>query len=425
MRLPTSLLPYCIMLLAWSGAPAAEFAAYRQITVAPHLHTRFSDGAERMSRVVRMARDAGFQAAWVTDHADLYWKYPMAGTTVGYYRRSLWNLGFDRYLQACRRVQKSYPGMILIPGFEASPYYYLSGSLLGNELVVHQWQKHLIVAGIEDPKVFRGLPMLAYHSSPRPGFTDEGEAPYIAFTEAVRAAGGVTFWAHPYGSAKSRIAHHVYAEVAAYTESLLTVPASNGMAVNSPSNVVTTPGGLWDRALASYCAGERSSLPGVMVEIDFHRKEKMNRTLVLLIPADTGADAGARKAACLDALRAGRYYITNAPPGKLALANFTLSSLGGGSAAPGETLRSGGPFTISYSLTGENPIQWVRFIRNGAVVAERSEPAGTWTEQDVPNDVPGYYRLAAQDARGRFLLSQPILYQGPGVPVKGAATGGS
>lgn len=408
------LLSCCVVLLAWLGALAAEFGAYRQVAVAPHLHTRFSDGAERIARVVEIARDAGYQAAWVTDHADLYWKYPVAGTTIGYYRRSLWNLGFDRYLRACRRAQEQHPEMILVPGFEASPYYYLSGSLCGDELVVHQWQKHLIVAGIEDPKVFRGLPMLAYHSSPRPGFTDEGEAPYIRFTEAVRAAGGVTFWAHPYGSAKRRIKRHVFAQVAAYPDSLLSVPASNGIAVNGPSNVVTRPGGLWDRALASYCAGERDVLPGVMVEIDFHRKERMDRTLVLLIPAETGAEAGARKAACLDALRAGRYYVTNAPPGELALADFTLSSPDGGKAAPGETLQGGGPFTISYSLTGENPIQWVRFIRNGTVVAERTAPVGNWTEREAPDGAPGYYRLAAQDARGRFLLSQPIFYRARG-----------
>ncbi|MHB0936950.1 MAG: PHP domain-containing protein [Armatimonadota bacterium] len=410
MRSLSYLLSCSLLIFAWFCASAAEFTAFRQIYVAPHLHTRFSDGAERMSRVVEMARDAGFQAAWLTDHADMYWKYPVLGTTVGYYRRSLWNAGFDEYLRACRRVQQRYPEMILIPGFEASPYYYFTGSLLGKELVVHQWQKHLIVAGIEDEKTFRSLPMLAYHSSPRPRFTDEGEAPYIRFTEAVRAAGGVAFWAHPYGSEKARMTRNIYAEVTEYTGSLLTVPAAHGMAVRGVSDVVTTPGGLWDRALAAYCAGERATPPGVMVENDYHRGQFSRRpTLVLLIPVEADAD----RAACLDALRAGRYYVTNAQPGKLALADFTLASPDGRSAVPGETLHGDGPFTISYSLTGENPIQWVRLIRNGTVVFQRTEPTGTWTEQELPA-APGYYRLAVQDARGQFLLSQPIFYRAGG-----------
>jgi len=413
MRSPIRLLLCGLILLAGLRGPASEFAAYRQVAVAAHLHTRFSDGAERMSRVVEMARGAGFQAVWLTDHADTYWELPVLGTTVGYFHHSLHETGFDAYLQACRRVQARYPDMILIPGFEASPYYFWSGHLLGGKLVNHQWRKHLIVAGIEDARTFRRLPMLAYNAS-RPGFTDEGEAPYLHFTEAVRAAGGVAFWAHPYGSEVRHMALNVFSAVTAYTESLLTAPVSNGMATGSAGNIVTAPGGVWDRALAAYVAGERPVLPGTMVEIDYHQgKFPVRPTLVLLTtPADT---PDAQRVACLEALKAGRYYVTNAVPGKLTLADFTLTAPSGERAVPGESLPSTGPLTISYSLMGENPIQWVKIIRNGAVAFEQAGPSGTWTApQESPTGTSGYFRLVAQDSRGQFLLSQPIIVRAPG-----------
>jgi len=414
MTSPIRLLLYCLCLLAWLRLPAADFAEYRQIPVAAHLHTRFSDGKERLTRVVEMARDAGYQAVWLTDHADMYWEYPALGTTVGYFRRSLRESGFDNYLRACRRVQAKHPEMIVIPGFEASPYYYWSGRLLGDKLVNHQWRKHLIVAGIEDERTFQRLPMLAY-SSTRPGFTDEGEAPYIRFTDAVREAGGVAFWAHPYGSGEEHMAYNVYAAVTAYTESLLTVPAGNGIALRGVSDGVTAPGEIWDRALAAHTAGGRPVLPGIMVEIDYHRGEFPDRpTLVLLIPADTGDKADARRIACLAALQSGRYYVTNTSPGKLTLADFTLTSPDGKSAVPGETLSGGGLLQISYSIMGENPLQWVSIIKNGAVVFQQTEPSGTWTEpRELPAGASGYYRLAARDASGQYLLSQPILYRAP------------
>jgi hypothetical protein len=413
MTSPIHLLLCSLLLLAWLRLPAADFTAYRQVAVAAHLHTRFSDGAKRMTRVIEMARGAGFHAVWLTDHADMYWEYPVLGTTVGYHRRSLRETGFDNYLRACRRAQTEYPEMVIIPGFEASPYYYWSGRLLGGKLVNHQWRKHLIVAGIEDARTFRRLPMLAYSSS-RPDFTDEGEAPYIRFSEAVREAGGVTFWAHPYGSEIRHMTRNVYSSVTAYTESLLAVPDSYGMAVRGVADIVTAPGGVWDRALAAYAAGERPLLPGVMVEIDYHRGTFPDRpTLVLLVtPAD---DPDARRTACLEALKAGRYYVTGAPPGALVLEDFTLQSPAGDRAVTGEMPHGEGPWTVSYSIRSENPLQWVRLIRNGAVVLEQAEPSGTWTDPQAPS-IPdsGYYRLAAQDARGRFLLSQPLFYRAPG-----------
>lgn len=411
MRSPIRLLLSCLFLFAWLRLPAAEFAEYRQIPVAAHLHTRFSDGKERVARVVQMAREAGFRAVWLTDHADIYWKYPVLGITAGINRRSLRESGFDNYLRACRSARAKHPEMIVIPGFEASPYYYWSGSLLGDKLVNHQWHKHLIVAGIEDERTFRRLPMIACNST-RPGFTDQGETPYIRFSEAVRKAGGVACWAHPYGGGEERVAYHVYSSVTDYTESLLTVPASNGIALRGVSDSVTAPGGIWDRALAAHAAGERPVLPGIMVEIDYHRGEFPDRpTLVLLIPADTGDGADARRA-CLEALRSGRYYVTNTAPGKLILADFTLASPGGESAVPGETLSGGGLLQIRYSIMGENPLQWVRIIQNGAVVLQQTEPAGTWTVPfELPAGASGYFRLAALDAHGQYLLSQPILYR--------------
>jgi len=383
---------------------AAPFTAYEQVPVAAHVHTRFSDGSNRLSRQVALAQAAGYRGVWITDHADLQVEYPILGTTIGIHTHSLRESGFDRYLRACQHVQARNPEMIIIPGFEASPYYYWRGSLRG-KAVFHGWFKHLIVAGIEDARVFRRLPMMAYRTSPfRPGFNDAGEEPYRLFADAVQRAGGLVYWTHPLEEGETRQWRNIYYAVTPYAESLLTVPATNGISGNSVEDAVTAPGGVWDRALAQYVAGERALLPGVLAELDDHRGNFQDRrTLVLLISRD---DAD-RKRAALEALRAGRYYVTGARSNALQLTDFTLTT-SGASAIPGETLTQARPHAVHYSIISENPIQWVRLIQNGTVVAERTELSGVWTDDEAP--AAGWYRLAVQDTHRRYLLSQPICF---------------
>jgi hypothetical protein len=404
-----------LLLLTGLGGGTLAFEGRVQLPVAAHLHTRFSDGAHRLSEVVAMARAAGYQAVWVTDHADFYWEYPVLGTTVGYWRPSLREHGYEAYLRACRDVQAANPDMTLIPGFEAAPSYYWTGRLTDKQLINEQWMKHLIVLGIEEPRAFRRLPMLAYGTaSHRPGFVDPGEAPYQEFVQAVRAAGGEAFWAHPSIERQRTILRHIESRVSAYAPSLLTVPDSAGLAVRGVDDPIVAPGGLWDQALAAYCAGTRPRPAWVTVELDYHQGRFPNRrVLVALVPAEVQHQPQARKQACVTAIKDGHCYVASGPPGSIVVADFHASSGAAAARGPGCALTASTPVTLAYSITTRNPLQWVRIVRDGTVVFESASPVASWTDpQPVsPGNVCAYRMMARGDGE-TFAVTNPLFVRG-------------
>jgi hypothetical protein len=404
-----------LMVTAALGARSAE-AVIQPLYVAPHLHSTFSDGKQSIREIAAQARERGYGAIWMTDHADIYWQYRVLGVPVGYRRKSLRESGFDNYLRECVRVQQANPDLLVLPGFEASPYYFWQGTPCRKQLVNHQWMKHLIVVGVEDPQVFKKLPMLAYGGSRySPSHLGAGEAPYQDFVAAVQAAGGMAYWAHPLIGRTRKVWGHISSAVTPYAESLLTVPDSQGIAVRRVDDVITEPGGIWDRALTAYCAGTRPVPPWPMVELDYHRGSfPAGPTLALWLPAATPPDASARKVAAVRALRGGHYYVTNAAPGVLQLATWQLQTADGHTATAGETLTGNGPVTVSYSIATQKSVQWVQLIRNGRVMERGNNPAGSWTDGQ-PAMVDGgnrsYYRLAARTTTGQFILSTPIFLE--------------
>lgn len=220
--------------------------------------------------------------------------------------------------------------------------------------------------------------------------------------------GGVLIWAHPFQPEYVHLWRHVSSQIRPYTDALLTAATSAGTGISRPDDSIAKPGGIWDQALAAHVRGERPVRPGVITELDYHAGSLHPRaTLNLWIPAGL-TDPTERRRAAIEALKACRYYVTDAAPRVLVLEQFTLSR-GADHAMPGETLRGTGPVTVSYSIASENPIQWVQLIRNGDVVQTAGEAAGAWTYTEV---TPGYYRLAARDTTGRFLLCNPIFVGG-------------
>ncbi|HEY3415349.1 MAG TPA: PHP domain-containing protein, partial [Armatimonadota bacterium] len=252
-----------VLLLGGLLVRASTFEGYRQVAVAPHVHSVFSDGKASIAEVVKRARAAGFQAVWIADHTDFHVEYPLGLFTAGFALNSIRERGFPQYLAACRAAQADYPEMLVLPGFEVAPFYFWSGSPLSSKMILHQWMKHLFVVGIEDPRAFARLPMLGYGTSAfRIGRTDAGEQPYLDFTHAVREAGGLAFWAHPAQQpGEERVRANAYSAVAPYAESLLTVPESAGAAIHAIDNTLAKPGGIWDRALLEYTAGKRPIPP--------------------------------------------------------------------------------------------------------------------------------------------------------------------
>jgi hypothetical protein len=371
---------------------AAWAAAWREMTPIPfalHLHSRFSDGALSVDALVAQAHAAGYGGVLTSDHADQFFELGPFGVR----RNSLRERGVGAYLRAVSRAAARHPEMLVLPGFEASPYYFWRGRF--PTLTIHQWHRHLVVFGMPDPAAFPRLPMAAYGTAHFP--PDAGEAPYLAFVRAVRAAGGAAYWAHPGGVAEHTVAGPVRETTAPYLDALQTVPESIGIAVQAPDDAVTRPGGAWDTALLAYVAGTRPEPAFVYVDLDYHRGAFPRTPATVLLLAAHTPDAA------VEALRRGRSYVVH---GDRALTECTLAG-GDVRALPGETLTAG-DLTFHYAVP---PGARVRLIKNGVVVYTGGECMQAWADPTRPHPGEwGYYRLEATWANGDFLLTNPVWY---------------
>ena len=70
------------------------------------------------------------------------------------------DLGAAKYLRAIRKARQKYPEMIIIPGSEANPFYYWTGSYFKKTLTAHDYERRILTIGMEEPKDYENLPVL-------------------------------------------------------------------------------------------------------------------------------------------------------------------------------------------------------------------------------------------------------------------------
>jgi len=72
---------------------------------------------------------------------------------------SVLEYGIERYLDEIAAAQRRHPKLIILPGIEVAPYYYWTGSLVGQTLTMHNAQRNLLVLGLTKPEDYRSLPV--------------------------------------------------------------------------------------------------------------------------------------------------------------------------------------------------------------------------------------------------------------------------
>ncbi|GKS58660.1 hypothetical protein YTPLAS18_21870 [Nitrospira sp.] len=108
------------------------------------------------------AEQLGLDAILLSENFTLRYEYglpplrQLLRVAVSY--PSLLDYGIERYLREVRDTQARHPNLLLIPGIEAAPFSYWTGSLLTGDLTLHDTQKNLLVFGLSEPAQYRGLP---------------------------------------------------------------------------------------------------------------------------------------------------------------------------------------------------------------------------------------------------------------------------
>jgi len=142
---------------AWgAGQARADAHAPRlPIALAVHVHSTISTGSLTLDQLAARARAAGLDGVVLTENYDLHVEYglwPLRGLLrVGVEFPSVRRFGTAAYLEEIRAVRQRHPDLLWIPGVEAMPHYYWTGSLLDKNLTVHDTQKNLLLIGLESP----------------------------------------------------------------------------------------------------------------------------------------------------------------------------------------------------------------------------------------------------------------------------------
>jgi len=262
----------------------------------------------------------------------------------------------------------------------------------------------------------RGWPFL---QDPYPPWAPAGLAPHQALIDRVEGLGGAAVWSFPEApdAGERRFGPvRVTWRTEPHADDLLRTfrYTAFGALYEQPTRV-TEPGGVWDRLLAQYAAGERSRPAWAVGESGFHDTsagKRLGAVQTVLLVSERS------EAGVLQALRRGRLYaLKRTPDSALVLAEFAVTG-GAGTAGPGDTLAVPAGARIELRLAieataGAEPVR-VILVRNGvAAEAWAGRTPFHATYRETYDGAPLVLRV---DVRGRaphHLVASPVFVQAP------------
>nr|HOX22968.1 hypothetical protein [Elusimicrobiales bacterium] len=317
---------HTIIVLAVALLPSLCCAA--ELKTAVHIHTTFSRGGKQTpEQVVARAADKGLDAVIITDTLTTSFQYGLRPfenvAAVSLSQASILKRGPRAYLRELNRLRKQFPGMVIIPGTEAAAYYRWEGDPF-KKLVMWDWNRHMLVFGLEKPSDYSRMPSAGNPGSGRwawqlllagallllafwhfyrrlgrsgrilagvlcalalfllypfktPRWSIYSSAtpwePYRALADYAHSKGALAFWAHPEAPNWNPPQHFkgpLYVAADKYPEGLKLVPETDGFSVFMEGyKQGLEPGEYWDRAIQAYIAGERPVAPWALAELDY------------------------------------------------------------------------------------------------------------------------------------------------------------
>jgi hypothetical protein len=258
--------------------------------------------------------------------------------------------------------------------------------------------------------LFRSSPYDQYHGS-------QGVAPYQLVIDYVNSRGGMAFWNHPETLSGVGNIGPVSKKTLPYPEILAESKNYTGFAALYGDTItVTEPGHIWDQVLMEYCSGRREKPVWAISSADYHEEGGAGEILgnyptIFLVKNKT-------KESILEALKKGRMYAFrgSGDAAWLILEDFSVSdseTLNQG--IMGEEISVKGSPTIHIRVSGAPPAGKnslsVRLIRSGRLIKTfcGEIPFSVNFTDEFPEPRKGsYYRLEAEDGKGRKLISNPV-----------------
>jgi hypothetical protein len=382
------------LIIAFMGVTIKSYAQtdeniheYIQVPGLIDVRTDFSDGAHTLEYLVKLAKKRGIYVLFINDHDRKVLEYGIRPFQNILRKKveepSINKKGPENYLNMIDTASKKYPDLILIPGAESAPFYYWKGSYFKKNLTVCDWERHLLIVGLEEPKDYKELPILhngystkyilssipiasflflallivglymikwkgiirycgiaisvlvlllvinnhPLKSSPYDQYHGYQEiSPYQLLIDYVNSRGGMVFWNHPETKSGQGKLVPIFKDTPSYPQVLIESTNYTGLAaLYGDSITITEPGNIWDKALIEYCSGQRGNPVWGISSADFHKEggagEKLgNFPTFFLVKSKTKKDI-------LDALKKGRMYACrgDVDSPRLILEDFSIS----------------------------------------------------------------------------------------------------
>ncbi|MDD4939188.1 MAG: hypothetical protein PHE18_04410 [Candidatus Omnitrophica bacterium] len=478
-RRPASLflifLFYLAFPLACSGQD--EYSPYPGII---HIHSNISQGGVySLRRLSDRARESGIRILVFGDDFLRRWEYgpPVFSRTVkiSIEEPSASRYGIKKYLQELEQARKENPGMLLLEGFEVAPFYWWSGSVFRKNLTMNDWNRHLLVTGLNSSRDYEFLPVTGNRylfprqkdlpgsltclfltaagifflkKKNRKGFLGMSAViagilyffaifpfsssrfnpfqgyknflPYQELIDYVRLKGGAVFWAHPETSETASGGRFMGAKfyTPPYPESLEITSGYTGFCVNlrySKSCELILPGGEWDRVLISYCERKRLDPAWVIGEMDYRREGPLDIVQNIFLLPEFKAESA------YDALRKGRLYVRYYSKEKIniSLDDFHVEgSEGGQKAFMGNSLKLKSKPVLKIkgdcAVDTAEPLR-LEIIRYGKIVKvyplDNRGKFDLIFEDDPAPNRKSYYRLNFLAGSRLLLASNPVFIE--------------
>ncbi|MBI4383876.1 MAG: hypothetical protein HY579_07560 [Nitrospinae bacterium] len=460
--------------LVLGGAPQGPaFADYAPIDAVVGVKTRFSDGCSTVSELGNIAQHRGIDAVIYGDHDQRSLEYGIWPLERIFKKKdagpSILSLGAEGYLSEIEQNKNKFKDLLMVPAVDSAPFYYWTGSVFDKSLVANNWDKRLLVVGLQTPEDYERLPVLngpfsgryarkfvnefffcavlflvllgmvykrvarkltvplcvfafllalshhPFRSSPFDQYHgDRGAGPYQELIDYAVSRGAMVFWSSLEPGAGAGIAGSVGTNTPPHPQDLtLTENYTGFQAVSDRPVPAAEPGNEWDRALVQFIQGKRKYPVWAYGSNDFHCEGQDDRTLggvrtVLLV-----RDKSVRSVH--DAMLHGRMYAVrqSAAEERLSLDQFSVSD-GAASALPGEELVANNAPEVKVKVGSTRESRKavkISIVRNGELVKEERGVLPlelVWKDEEAVRKGRAFYRVKAELDANQYLLSNPV-----------------
>jgi len=146
---------------------------YRPLVAALHIHTQFSNGDFSVLELARYAHERKLDVVGFADSFLTRVRYGIGPlkklVSRSMSREGVVDHGIASYLASVKAAQNQYPDMVLLPGLEVAPYYRWQGTIR-NDLRLLDFDRHLLVFGLNNISAIRNLPVIeneTWQNTPR------------------------------------------------------------------------------------------------------------------------------------------------------------------------------------------------------------------------------------------------------------------